>query len=136
MPFEPEKITFVPDTLMLEHFGCATPRTSIEPSTSSLFVQPSPVLSVGSVTLETEPAKLVALNNWKRSPAASAVGPTGGWTEQPDFVGLGGSVETDGGVAGISQQRVGRNRQQRERSVGADDHVAAEGVGFVDQRAA
>src|SRR5438874_2573570 len=49
--------------------------TEREPSTTSLFVQSSPEASSGRVILEKEPPKLLALNNGKRSPAASAVGP-------------------------------------------------------------
>src|SRR5258708_3222644 len=71
-------ITFVPLTLMLENFGgdTATTITSIEPSTSSLFVQLSPGARGGNVSEANDPAKpLVALNSGNLSPAASVPGP-------------------------------------------------------------
>src|SRR5690349_21043924 len=74
-PPVPERITFVPNSLILENFGGDTPTTSIEPSTRSLLVQSSPALSGGNEIGANDPANTPALNSLKRLLVVSAVGP-------------------------------------------------------------
>jgi hypothetical protein len=46
----------VPLTWIFENFGCDTGTTSIDPSTSSLFVQSSPAFKGGSTMFVKPPA--------------------------------------------------------------------------------